>query len=150
MKRWIKVVIVHYLKKDGTLKIAKMYFSTDLEMEGSDIFIYYKTRFQIEFLYRDGKQYTGLEQCQSRKAKRLDFHFNASLTAVSLAKALHHLDEPRRDFDQKKSFSMASIKTQYFNELLLDRFISAFGFSPKRIKNNPAYSKIRDFGKIAA
>lgn len=45
---------------------------------------------------------------------------------------------------------MASIKTQYFNEILLDRFISAFGGSPKRIKNNPAYSKIRDFGKIAA
>ena len=28
-----------------------------------------------------------------------------------------------------------------FNEILLDRFISAFGGSPKRIKNNPAYSK---------
>ena len=147
LKRWIKVVIVHYLKKDGTLKTAKIYFSTDLQMEGTDIFIYYKTRFQIEFLYRDGKQYTGLEQCQSRKAKRLDFHFNASLTTVSLAKAIHHLSVP---FEKRRPFSMASIKTQYFNELLIDRFISAFGFSPKRIKNNPIYRKICDFGKIAA
>ena len=147
LKRWIKVVIVHYLKEDGTLKAAKIYFSTDLQMEGVDIFIYYKTRFQIEFLYRDGKQYTGLEQCQSRKAKRLDFHFNASLTTASLAKAMHHLDKP---IDKRKPFSMASIKTQYFNELLLDKFISAFGFSPERIKNNPVYRKIRDFGKIAA
>lgn len=147
LKRWIKTVVVHYLKEDGTLKIAKIYFSTDLQMDGADVFIYYKTRFQIEFLYRDGKQFTGLEQCQSRKAKRLDFHFNASLTAVSLAKALHHLNQP---IEKRKPFSMASIKTQYFNELLIDRFISAFGISPKRIKNNPIYRKIRDFGKIAA
>ncbi len=147
LKRWIKVVVVHYLKEDGALKSVKIYFSTDLKMEGSDILIYYKTRFQIEFLYRDAKQFTGLEQCQSRKEKRLDFHFNASLTAVSLAKAVHHLNQP---IEKRNSFSMASIKTQYFNELLLDRFISAFGIFPIPQKNNPVYLKLRDFGKIAA
>lgn len=147
LKRWIKVVIVHYLKDDGTFKSAKIYFSTDLKMEGTDILIYYKTRFQIEFLYRDAKQFTGLEQCQSRKEQRLDFHFNASLTAVSLAKAIYHLNQP---IEKRKSFSMSSIKTQYFNELLLDRFISAFGIFPRPLKNNPVYLKLRDFGKIAA
>lgn len=147
LKRWIKVVVVHYLKDDGTINKIKIYFSTDLKMQGTDILIYYKTRFQIEFLYRDAKQHTGLEQCQSRKEKRIDFHVNASLTAVSLAKAVHHLNQ---SIEERKPFSMASIKTQYFNELLIDRFILGFGLSPKRIKNNPIYLKIRDFGKIAA
>lgn len=147
LKRWIKVVVVHYRKEDGTIKSVKVYFSTDCQMEGADILIYYKARFQIEFLYRDAKQFTGLEQCQSRKEKRLNFHFNASLTAVSLAKAVHHFNQP---ICKRKPFSMFSIKTQYFNELLLDRFISAFGISPKLKKNNPVYLKLRDFGKIAA
>lgn len=147
LRGWVKVVVVHYLKEDKTLKTVKIYFSTDLQMQGTDILIYYKTRFQIEFLYRDAKQFTGLEQCQSRKEKCLDFHFNASLTAVSLAKAIHHLNQPK---DKRKPFSMFSIKTQYFNELLLDRFISGFGILPKPEKNNPVYLKLRDFGKIAA
>ena len=147
LRRWIKVVVVHYLKDDKSIKAVKIYFSTDLQMEGTDVLIYYKTRFQIEFLYRDAKQFTGLEQCQSRKEKRIDFHINASLTVVSLAKAVHLLNQ---SIEKRKPFSMASIKTQYFNELIIDRFIFGFGLSPKRIKNNPIYLKIRDFGKIAA
>jgi len=147
LRRWIKVVVVHYLKEDKSIKSVKIYFSTDLQLEGTDILIYYKTRFQIEFLYRDAKQFTGLEQCQSRKETCLHFHFNASLTTVSLAKAVHHLNQRK---DQRKPFSMFSIKTQYFNELLLDRFISGFGISPKPNKNSPVYLKLRDFGKIAA
>lgn len=147
LKRWVKVLVVHYLNEDQTIKSVKIYFSTDIQMDGGDILIYYKARFQIEFLYRDAKQYTGLEQCQSRKKKRLDFHFNASLTAVSLAKAVHHLNQP---IEHRKPFSMYSLKTQYFNEFLLDRFISTFGILPKLMKNDPIYLKLRDFGKIAA
>ncbi len=47
---------------------------------------YYRSRFQIEFLYRDAKQHTGLNDCQARSKNKLDFHFNAALTAVNLAK----------------------------------------------------------------
>jgi hypothetical protein len=144
LKRWIKVVLVQPI---GKAKKVKIYFSTDCAMEGSDILCYYKARFQIEFIYRDAKQFTGLEQCQSRKEKRLDFHFNAALTTISLAKALHYLNIP---IEQRKTFSMSSIKTQYFNELLLDRFFSTFGNIPKPQKNHPAYLSLRDFGKIAA
>ena len=33
-------------------------------------------RFQIEFLFRDAKQFTGLEDCQARDPVKLAFHFN--------------------------------------------------------------------------
>jgi len=98
-------------------------------------------------LYRDAKQFTGLEHCQSRKEKRLNFHFNASLTAVSLAKAAHHLSVP---IEQRKSFSLFSIKAQYFNELLLNRFFEVFGIDPNSKKINAKYLSLRNFGKIAA
>lgn len=147
LKRWIKVALVHYLKPNGELKKVKIYFSTELTISAIDLLTYYSSRFQIEFLYRDAKQFTGLEHCQSRKEKRLDFHFNASLTAVSLAKAAHHLNVPK---EQRNAFSMFSIKAQYFNELLLNRFFSAFGINPNTKKNNPKYLSLRNFGKIAA
>jgi len=123
--------LVHHLKPNSELKKVKIYFSTDLIISAPDLLIYYSARFQIEFLYRDAKQFTGLEHCQSRKEKRLDFHFNASLTAVSLAKAAHHLSVPK---NERKSFSMFSIKAQYFNELLLNRFFSAFRLNPNSKK----------------
>lgn len=147
LKRWIKVALVHNLNADGELKNSKIYFTTDLTMTAMKILKYYKSRFQIEFLYRDAKQFTGLEHCQSRKEDRLDFHFNASLTAVSLAKAAHFLSIPK---NERKSFSMFSIKAQYFNELLLNRFFSAFGIDPNSKKINSKYLSLRNFGKIAA
>jgi hypothetical protein len=33
-----------------------MYFSTDLTQDGEQLVRYYRSRFQIEFLYRDEKQ----------------------------------------------------------------------------------------------
>ena len=70
------------------------------------LYRYYKARFQIEFLFRDAKQFTGLSDCQARSASKLRFHFNASLSAVSCAKL-----EARQHADQTKApFSMASLK----------------------------------------
>ncbi|WP_228050438.1 hypothetical protein [Tychonema sp. LEGE 06208] len=37
-------------------------------------------------IFRDAKQFTGLSDCQARHLARLDFHFNASLIALNLAK----------------------------------------------------------------
>ena len=146
-KRWAKVVVVHQKDEQGKIKTVKVYASTLETMAGADLWLYYKTRFQSEFLFRDAKQHTGLEHCQSRQAEALDFHFNAALTAVSLAKALHWFCRPA---DQRGPFSMADIKTQYFNELLLDRFFVAYGLNPHHAKNHHAYKSLFELGKIAA
>ncbi|MDR2057774.1 MAG: transposase [Dysgonamonadaceae bacterium] len=55
-------------------------------MGGKKIVEYYRSRFQIEFIYRDAKQHCGLADCRARSKNRLDFHFNAALTTVNLAK----------------------------------------------------------------
>ena len=56
-------------------------------MDGREILDYYRTRFQLEFCFRDGKQHAGITNSQSTDFRKLDFHFNASLAAVNLAKA---------------------------------------------------------------
>ena len=81
LKRWVKVVLVHYLDEDQNVKSYNIFISTDTAMSGADVFLYYHLRFQIEFLYRDGKQFLGLNHCQSRKKERLHFPRCAGLKA---------------------------------------------------------------------
>ena len=147
LKRLVKVAIVHELKEEGKIKSVKIFICTDLEFPAQDIWPWYKSRFQIEFLYRDAKQHTGLEDTQSRNPKALEYHFNMSLTAVSVAKAVHHLSIEK---DLRGPFSMADIKTQYFNELMVDRFFDVFANIPNITKNHPPLKKLYNLGKIAA
>lgn len=150
-KRWVKLVVVHYLEEENEVKNVKIYFCTDTALEGSKVLKYYTLRFQIEFLYRDSKQFTGLEHCQSRDKNSLDFHFNAALTAVSLAKVADYLSENEQAANEKplgRPFSMASFKVLYFNDLMLNRFLGVFGICPKQAQKYPDYQKLRDFGRL--
>ena len=72
---------------DGRTDKWQLYFSTDDSMDGREVLDYYRTRFRLEFCFRDGKQHAGITNCRSTDFRKLDFHFNASLAAVNLAKA---------------------------------------------------------------
>jgi IS4 transposase len=72
LKRDVSIVIVNAKKKEKWSH--KIYMTTDLELSADKILEYYQTRFQIEFLCRDGKQHTGLNDCQARSENKLDFH----------------------------------------------------------------------------
>jgi len=145
-KRNVKLVIVHDLREDGSIKSARLVACTDIGKDGGSVLFAYHSRFQIEILYRDAKQHLGLTHCQARSEEKIHFHLNASLTAVSLAKAAHHLEENK----QGQPFSLADIKTRYANELLLERFISTFGINPNMSKINLLRDSVTNFGRIAA
>jgi hypothetical protein len=144
-KRDIKLAVAIFYK-DGKEIARKLYFSTDLEQEGEKIVRYYRSRFQIEFLYRDAKQFTGLTTCQARSENKLDFHFNAALTAVNLAKQ----DWLSTKNCTLKPFSMADYKTLYNNTLMLERFMCRFAINPNTAKNQKIVKELLDYGKIAA
>jgi hypothetical protein len=144
-KRDIKLAVAIFYK-DGKEITRKLYFSTDLTLEGEKIVQYYRSRFQIEFLYRDAKQFTGLNTCQARSENKLDFHFNAALTAVNLAKQ----DWISNKNDTLKPFSMADYKTLYNNTLMLERFMCMFAINPNTAKNQKIFKKLLEYGKIAA
>jgi len=147
LKRKIKIAYVEKIKKEPSKEKYAVLFSTDLEISGEQIYLYYKSRFQIEFLYRDAKQFTGLTHCQAQSANKLHFHFNLSLSAVSIAKAIHYLTIPK---EERGAFSMSDIKTMYLNKIVADRIISNLKIDLTCIKNRRAYLKSLWFGKIAA
>jgi hypothetical protein len=146
LKRNIKLVIEQTVNKKNET-VQKLFFSTDMKMDGIEIMQYYRNRFQMEFLYRDGKQHTGLEDCQAREENKLNFHFNLSLTAINAAKIEHWLSKPE---NERGSFSMADVKTMQHNALLLERFFDVFAIKPNSIKNHQCVKELINFGKIAA
>jgi Transposase DDE domain len=147
LKRWGKIVIVHYLKEDGTVRNVSIYYCSDKEISGLKAYQYYRLRYQIEFLFRDAKGHLGLEDSQSRQENAIDFHCNMALTTLNTAKAMHWFDKPK---EERLPFSMADIKTQYVNELLLDRLIIIYGKDPFVEKNNPKIKELYQLGRIAA
>lgn len=65
-------------------------FSSDLELSPEKVIDYYSLRFQIEFNFRDAKQFWGLEDFMNIKEIPLTNALNLSLFMVNLSQALLH------------------------------------------------------------
>lgn len=147
LKRSIKLCYI-VIKEDGVLTHKYVVlFSTDLKLDALSILRYYKLRFQIEFLFRDAKQHTGLTHCQARSKVKMNFHANAALSAVNIAKASYYLPIEK---EQRGAFSMADIKTENHNLFLLDLIYSKLDIRPNLQKMNELKVFVKGIGKIAA
>ena len=61
LKRKVKLCFVEFYNENNEVALTKLFFSTNEQRSGQQILAYYKARFQMEFNFRDAKQYTGLE-----------------------------------------------------------------------------------------
>lgn len=122
LKREVRAVIVDCMDDKKKTQERKVFFSTDTSLTAEQIINVYRTRFQIEFQFRDAKQHLGLFHCQARSEEALDFHFNASFAALNVARAF------ARQFDI--NFSVSNIKMLLHNAMMIQRFMSTFGLSP--------------------
>lgn len=147
LKRQVRIVYIEHYGPDGYAKGHAILFSTDLDLSPEKILLYYKQRFQIEFLFRDAKNFAGLENCQARSVNKINFHVNASLTTISLAKALHYLPIPK---EQRESFSMLDIKTLYFNQYITDFIFSKLALDLSCEKYKSLYEECLNIGRLAA
>jgi hypothetical protein len=146
LKRSVKAVLVR--KIIGQNKYGEaILFSTDLEIAAEKIYQYYTARFHIEFIFRDAKGFTGLTDCQSRDARRLNFHFNASLTALNVAKIQD--GELQKKQQTQHAFSMTNWARKYHVEIVLNRFIIMLGLEQTLIKLRPDYEDMLSFGNVS-
>lgn len=138
-----EIRIVFLVNKD---KKHHIFFSTDINLSALDILDYYSARFQIEFLFRESKMYTGLEDCQSTDKKILDTHFNMSLFALNLAKIE---DRISRGEENQQPFSIMNYKRTSSNLRMLNLFIHKFGIDLSSKKMRLAYDEMLKIGTIA-
>ena len=127
-----KVVIVTYHDTKKKKQVRKIYFSTNITMSAIDIFDIYRTRFQIEFLFRDAKEYMGLEHCQARSKEALNFCYNMSLASVNMARDI------ARQWEKESGtrLSVGDVKIIMHNMALYQRIRIKLGFPNLTNPNN--------------
>ncbi len=74
LKKFVSLSV--WYPMDGRTDKWQLCFSTDDSMDGREILDYYRTKFQLEFCFRDSKQHAGITNCQPTDFRKLDFHFN--------------------------------------------------------------------------
>jgi len=83
-------------------------FSTDLGLTAAQLVDYYSLRFQIEFNFRDAKQYWGLEDFMNVSAQAVTNAVNLAFLMVNLSAVM--LRDPQR---RQASFSVLDLKTHF-------------------------------------
>jgi len=146
LKRRLRAVVAVNRKEQAKPRYVVL-FSTDTLLAATDIFRFYKARFQIEFIFRDAKQFAGFSDCQARDKEALHFHFNASVAVVNVARIMA---QEAQKTDAKLVFSMTSIKQRFFNEHLLNLFIDKLALDQTAVKNHPQFEYLRNYAAIAA
>jgi hypothetical protein len=129
---------------DTRTKRQAVLFSTDVTLDALTLYRYYKARFQIEFLFRDAKQFTGLSDCQARSPAKLAFHFNVTLTAVSLVK----LEARQHPENADRPFSMDSRKRRAFNQHLIERICDFLASGGSLEKSSLDYEILCNYGTL--
>jgi hypothetical protein len=145
--RNLRIVLI--IKRVGEKVQFALLFSTELELAAKDIVRFYKARFQIEFIFRDAKQFLGLNDCQARCSNSLNFHFNASMTALNLLKLEDRKSRLNNPNKGNHVISIASWKIRKFNEHLLERFSLYLGLDFNSIKLLPSFEALCSYGVIS-
>ena len=115
LERQVRVVAVIWPGSRRT----EVLFSTSITMTAATIIALYRARFSMEFPFRDGKQFAGLSECQSRQVEALHFHWNMAMTAVSAAR----LSQLQDQWAGPLVFSMEDEKRRAYNEFFAERIL---------------------------
>jgi hypothetical protein len=146
LKRKLRLVVL-VTRQDPRKPRYLVWASTDVALAGRKLGEVSGARFQLEVRLRDSHQVTGLTACQARAEAALDFHFNAALAPLTLARA----EEGLASSDHSPQvFSLASWQQGHFHDRLLDVFLESVALDPTWVKNHPGDDKLRTYGAIAA
>jgi hypothetical protein len=118
-------------------------FSTDLKQDYDKIIKYYSLRFQIEFNFRDAKQYWGLEDFMNIKETAVTNAANLSLFMVNFSYALL---QPFRE--QNPDFSILDLKSHYRGYRYVSETIKMLPQKPDAILMSDIFQQIARLGAI--
>ena len=104
----LKVVIILKTNLSTQAQAHVILFSTDLELSYEKIMDYYALRFQIEFNFRDAKQYWGLDDFMNVKEVPVTNAANLSFFMVNFSAILLH-----RFREHNPKFSLLDLKSHY-------------------------------------
>jgi putative transposase len=120
-------------------------FCSDQALSAEKIIAFYSLRFQIEFNFRDAKQFWGLEDFMTVSQTAVTNSANLSLFMVNLT---HLLLKKARQSDPL--FSVLDLKAQSRGYLYMIEMIKMLPQKPDDILVSQLFSKVTALGRIHA
>ncbi len=141
----LNVVIIAKTNLHTQARAHVVLFSSDLDLAYAPLVDYYRLRFQIEFNFRDAKQYWGLEDFMNVTPTGVTNAANLSLFMVNVAYRLR-ADVHPRDPD----YSVLDLKADYRGYKYVEETIKMLPEKPEPILLRQILNKVAGLGRIHA
>jgi len=134
----LNIVIVRKINLETGKWAHVVLFSSDLTLAADKLVDYYRLRFQIEFNFRDAKQFWGLEDFMNIEQRPVHNFANLSMFMVTVAQQLIQqrrgnisnfgINDLKAEFRGRKYVSeLLKLLPETLNELLIDDFFAKIG-----------------------
>lgn len=141
----LNVVIIRKLNLKTQAWAQVVLFSSDLQLAYDELIDYYRLRFQIEFNFRDAKQFWGLEDFMNVNQTPLYNAANLAMFMVNLAQVLLAHFRPTCP-----TFSVNDLKAYFRGRKYLAETLKLLPQRPEPIFIDQIYAHITRFGSINA
>jgi putative transposase len=141
----LNVVIIAKTNLHTQARAHVLLFSSDLELAYASLVDYYGLRFQIEFNFRDAKQYWGLEDFMNVTPTGVTNAANLSLFMVNVAYRLR-ADVPPRDPD----YSVLDLKADCRGYKYVEETIKMLPEKPEPVLLAKILNQVAGLGRIHA
>ena len=139
----INVVVILKTNLSSKKQAHVILFSTDLELSYQKLYDYYTLRFQIEFNFRDAKQYWGLDDFMNVKQTAVTNAANLSFFMVNFSSIL--LRQHRKN---NPEFSVLDLKSHYRGCRYVSETIKLLPRKPDRILLSEIFQQIARLGMV--
>jgi hypothetical protein len=139
----IHVVVILKTNLSTKAQAHVILFSTDLALSYEKIMDYYTLRFQIEFNFRDAKQYWGLDDFMNIKAEAVTNAANLSFFMVNFSSILLHCFRVANP-----EFSVLDLKSHYRGYRYVSETIKLLPQKPDGILLTEIFEQIARLGMI--
>jgi putative transposase len=139
----INVVVILKTNLSTKKQAHVILFSTDLELSYQKLYDYYTLRFQIEFNFRDAKQYWGLDDFMNIKKEAVTNAANLSFFMVNFSSVL--LRQYRKN---NPEFSVLDLKSHYRGYRYVAETIKLLPEKPEGILLSEVFQQIARLGMV--
>jgi len=139
----LNIVIIKKTNLENGKWAYVVLFSSDLALAADKLVDYYRLRFQIEFNFRDAKQFWGLEDFMNIKKQPVHNFANLSMFMVSVSQQL-----VQRRRSNIPDFSVNDLKAEFRGRKYVTELIKLLPKRPKQLLINDFFAKIESIGRI--
>lgn len=141
----LNIVVVHKTNLKTRKCAHVVLFCNDLQLEYDKIVEYYRLRFQIEFNFRDAKQFWGLDDFMNVRQRPLYNAANLAMFMVNLSQALQRL---RRQ--KTPHFSVNDLKAHYRGHKYVEEVLKLLPEKPELFLIEELFAQIGVLGSVNA